>query len=399
MRMIRWKNQLIAACIMLAISFGLVLYAAGESKEGNVSTEEKKVSLTIWYTGSLYQTYLNEGARRYTDETGVEILLEQKSKLTFQNEIRQANEEGNAPDLILADETLLQTLLWMGSASKTEFDADYKRSDFATNAFDALEYEGVCYGYPLGFEALVLMYRADAKEELPKDLSTLCTEEKQSIFVWDTENFLYNYAFLAEYAMFDDEGRVDICNENMIEAADCYRRLYRHTGDRSYAQVLDAMATGTAKMAIVKADALVQSELWQDAMQFTSLPDLTEELEMKSPVIVDYIMCNPFSGQRQEANELARYFSLERADAMYEQTLLLPLAQTEGLPQGSEVFYQAFEEGKHLPRETALQGYWSEMSELLGRLRTEDEVDVDAVMTEYQNLFVRKNTSETLEAE
>lgn len=405
---IKYKNQLLAALIMVILSLMLIQIGSLHIRQrtnDNVDKQQETVTLSLWYDSSLYEPYFQAAAQLYQEQTGIAVTLKQVSGMEYIASIQQANVEKNSPDLYVTDSEYLQKLVRIGAAAKTETDDTYNKDCFCAGTFDAMEYQDDYYGYPLGFDVTALMYNKELAETAPRTFQEIIDRAQQEeqpasqILAWDTGNFLYNYGFVAAYAEIGGENGyeslVSVDNKEMVAAGNFYQKLcsvFCDGKDYTYDDVKQQFAEGQLSYAIVRSDVLKDYETLGFEVGFASLPNLNEEYKTAALSVTDLLMVNDFSDQKEKAVDFAKFLSLTMADQMYEDCSILPLAVTAQVPEQSTVFYAAYETSAGLPKLMATLDYWNQMRETLVQMRKGE--DVQSVLESLQQTLENQLLSE-----
>ena len=433
----KWSNQIVAAAVMLCLSFGIIgtgILHNQKSVSCHDTGKQDEVTLTLWYGDTKDQAFWERTVSEYEAGTGRQVEIRLVEEEDYIGAIGKTKEKG--PDLYLADQACIQKIVRLGIAAKTAIDENYTADRFREGTFELLKYQEEYYGYPLGFDVTALMYRKDQPSDKPSltegqpvvpiSFANITKElnasdiSPQQMLLWDSENFADNYGFLAAYA---NIGGTDGCtpeaelnSEELIHAGEAYQKLaqlYLEGNTYTYADVKEQFAAGNLKYAIVHADVLSECQDWEPELGFASLPALNDTLKVAAFSESKLLMVNECSGKKTEAEKFAKYASVDAGSWLYETRGFLPLVRTEEMTAASEgtegetvskipadkfdeyseVFYVAYETSVKLPKLADTMNYRELMQETLRKLR--DGANVRETFEELQKTFdERFNTKE-----
>lgn len=156
------------AGIMLGVIF-ISTYRADEKLEENVG------AITIWGTFDERLIEASINTINDFDQSLSEVIYEEKSKATFNSEVLEAIAAGEAPDLLLIDDTLLNTnkkrIISIGRDFLTK---ETFKNTFAAGSEVYFAEDGGIYGIPMFIDPLVMYWNRDlfAAEGIPTPPTT-----------------------------------------------------------------------------------------------------------------------------------------------------------------------------------------------------------------------------------
>ncbi|MGY5450174.1 maltose/maltodextrin ABC transporter substrate-binding protein MalE [Agarivorans sp. MS3-6] len=161
--------------------------------------ESVEPSLTIWTGKSHSQMQLI--AEQFTKNTGVNVDVKRPVDITGNFEIQARNGEG--PDVIFWPHDRIGD--WANAGLISELRPSQTLIDSAVGyAWDAVKVEGKIYGYPIGVEAISLIYNKALISQPPKSFEEIFAldlqlqEQHQSkAILWDYNNTYYTWPLLA----------------------------------------------------------------------------------------------------------------------------------------------------------------------------------------------------------
>lgn len=194
------------ACLMAAVmTMGLVAGCGGggseEPKDGDTKTEEGSgesgKKLVFWDKAEYvdeYATLMKDLVEQFAEEEGVEVDYVNVAAADMKQKLMAAIEAGNAPDLIVGDDTLVGQFASLDQLA----DVSDVMSEFEfTEAAQSMSMIGESsYMVPQGFTAPGMHVRKDKWEEKGLEMPTTWEELKeQAAEVNDPENGFYALGF------------------------------------------------------------------------------------------------------------------------------------------------------------------------------------------------------------
>lgn len=142
-------------------------------------TEEPAVaSLTIW-ADETRAPVIEELGQQFTDEFGVEIVVQQVGFGDIRDNFSVAGPAGEGPDIIIGAHDWLGELVASGLLAP--IDLGELESDFSPAAIEGFTYEGTLYGLPYATENVALIYNPDLVPEPPTTWDEVKTISQQLV--------------------------------------------------------------------------------------------------------------------------------------------------------------------------------------------------------------------------
>ena len=151
---------------LAAIVAGSAVVLAGCAGGGGNETEapESAGSITVWVDADRAGV-LEDAAKDFTADTGVEVKLVQKEFGEIRDQFVQQVPTGEGPDIAVGAHDWLGVLVTNGVVAPVELGDT--ASDFEQVAIDAWSYEGQTYGVPYAIENIGLLRNTDLVAEAP----------------------------------------------------------------------------------------------------------------------------------------------------------------------------------------------------------------------------------------
>ncbi len=159
--------------------------------------------LLVWISSNKGYNGLAEVGQRFEKDRGVKVTVEHSDR--FVDRLRSASQNGGGPDILLWAHDRIGEWVDAGLLRPLTIGDDLRRS-FIPMAWDAVNYKGQTYGYPLALEAVSLIYNKKfvtgpppaQLDELPAFSKQLNAKDPNLIAVmWDYGAPYFNWPFLA----------------------------------------------------------------------------------------------------------------------------------------------------------------------------------------------------------
>jgi len=161
------KVNIKGAIGLAAIVAGSAVVLAGCAGGGGgneTEAPESAGSITVWVDADRAGV-LEDAAKDFTADTGVEVKLVQKEFGEIRDQFVQQVPTGEGPDIAVGAHDWLGVLVTNGVVAPVELGD--KASDFEQVAIDAWSYEGQTYGVPYAIENIGLLRNTDLVAEAP----------------------------------------------------------------------------------------------------------------------------------------------------------------------------------------------------------------------------------------
>ena len=160
-------------------------------------------------------------------------------------------------------------------------------------------------------------------------------ENVEAVFKWDGADIFYNYFFAGNYINVggmcgDNVDAFDLYNEEAIRALMVYQKLSDYFAidatTVNYNTVIQDFMEGKVVMTTATTDIVGKLEKAKEEGTFTfdygiaTIPRLTEEMETKGMSVTNAIYINGYSPLKAEANDFARYLTIEHGQELYQTT-------------------------------------------------------------------------------
>lgn len=402
-------------CILIT---GL-LAGCGTPKQQNKETDAEPVSyeslmeqwkqsaaednLTCWYTGNEDKAWLEAEVEKFEKEYSVKVNLVYYDGVSFFDDMNQANQKGNGPDVYLMGNDQLELARNSGMAEEnTWLDDAFWKENYPEVAKDAVTYQDRQYGYPVYFDTYCLVYDANLLENAPASIDDILTfldayedtGSTKAVFRWDVADPYINSMFIASYAnLFGEKGdtasEFKVNDEKSIAAMEYFQSLsaylWMDKSNISHDTVMNRIKDGTLVLGLCKSDILptlyemqgteqkTEAEGEEDTegdteedtdvtnYQISYVPSLTEELSSTTFSTTYGAFINPYGKDTALGNMFALYLSYECAKNQYSGNGKLPVInQKEGFDAMQEVIYAQYLNSKPIPKVMVLGDYLTE---------------------------------------
>jgi maltose/maltodextrin transport system substrate-binding protein len=158
--------------------------------------------LLIWINSDKGYNGLREVAARFHDELGIRVTIETPEGLT--DKFQQAAQAGKGPDIVFWAHDRLGEWADAGLLRPVEMLPGY-RGMFFPKGWEAVEHNGVTWGYPVAFEVVGLIYNRALITEPPTQLEQMeavhrelrARDNRRLAILWDYNNAYFTWGVLA----------------------------------------------------------------------------------------------------------------------------------------------------------------------------------------------------------
>lgn len=205
------KKLLTLAVSAIAISAASILptYALEEGK------------LVIWINGDKGFNGLAELGKKFTEELGVEVVVEHPEGVT--DKFQQAAANGQGPDIFIWAHDRFGE--WAAGGLIAPVDpSDAVKANTFDFAWDAVTSDGKIWGYPIAVEAVGLIYNKDLVPTPPttfEEIADLKIDGVEFPIMWDYNNTYFSFPLLMAgggYAFEKKDGAYDATTTGVANA-------------------------------------------------------------------------------------------------------------------------------------------------------------------------------------
>jgi arabinogalactan oligomer/maltooligosaccharide transport system substrate-binding protein len=169
------KKGAIGLAAIVAGSAVVLAGCAGGGGGNETEAPESAGSITVWVDADRAGV-LEDAAKDFTADTGVEVKLVQKEFGEIRDQFVQQVPTGEGPDIAVGAHDWLGVLVTNGVVAPVELGD--KASDFEQVAIDAWSYEGQTYGVPYAIENIGLLRNTDLVAEAPTSYDDMIAKGK-----------------------------------------------------------------------------------------------------------------------------------------------------------------------------------------------------------------------------
>lgn len=407
--------------ILLVLLFGAEMVhigLKGQPEEIKLAVERP---ILIWYTDPDIQSYMETAAARAASRYQVEVRAELVSEVDYIENIceKSVAEEMTGPDVYVASSALLEKAALAGLTVPVTDEG--LEDTYSTKAVQAVTYDKTPVAWPFYIETCFMLYNCYYvdPEDAPSDIDGILdyaesfeadevTERVENIFKWNVADVIDNYMFLGAYTDLggvcgDDKSQVSMDLDKIEECMDYYQSLnefFAIDADTvTSEEVIQEFIDGKTVFTIVNVPMLAEldravaageipeyvterkvvneageeetvSVSYDPFYSIAPLPALTGELDTRGLSVTNGVVVNPYSANREAAEEFARYLTEECAGELYETAGKLP----------------ACRDASSVPEEKSVMGYQSLYDRLLGgeEERQESTEEHEAVYRAYE---------------
>ncbi len=198
-----WEDNLTKTALKtVALGVGLLLAST------SISSAFEEGKLVVWINGDKGFTGLEALGAKFTEELGVEVVVEHPEAVT--DKFQQSAATGNGPDIFIWAHDRFGEWAAGGLIQPVEPSQDVRDGIFDF-AWDAVTFDGKTWGYPIAVEAVGLIYNKDLVATPPatmEEIAGLSLPDGVAPILWDYNNTYFTFPLLMAnggYAFKKDE--------------------------------------------------------------------------------------------------------------------------------------------------------------------------------------------------
>ncbi|MGB0733566.1 MAG: maltose/maltodextrin ABC transporter substrate-binding protein MalE [Pontibacterium sp.] len=207
----------------LVASLTLAMVTATGANIAQAAIEEGK--LVIWINGDKGYNGLAEVGKRFTEETGIPVEVAHPDAAT--DKFQQAAATGNGPDIFIWAHDRIGDWASSGIISPIS-PSESVKSEIFDFTWDAVQYQGNTWGYPIAVEAVSLIYNKALIAEPVRDFKDMYALDQslqasgKKAILWDYSNTYFSWPLFAAnggYPFKKLEGGYDVTDTGVNNAA------------------------------------------------------------------------------------------------------------------------------------------------------------------------------------
>ena len=348
-------------------------------------------TIECWYTSDADKEWLKEAAKDFEEAYSKKVSLVYYDGMSFFEDMNQANQNGEGPDVYLIGNDQLQLAKDSGMAEENTWLNDaFWKENYPDVAKKAVTYQDRTYGYPVYFDTYCLVYDANLLETAPASVDDILafldeyedTGSTKAIFRWDIADPYVNTMFCASYAdLFGENGdnpaSFKINSEQSVEAMEYFQSLsaylWMDKSNISHDTIMNRIQDGTLVLGLCKSDMLPalyemqnqkkeseETEKEETNYQISYVPSLTDKLSSTTLSTTYGAFINPY-GDTALGNMFAFYLSYEQASKQFAGNGKLPVRnQKDGFDTMQSVIYAQYLNSQPVPKVMVLGDYMTE---------------------------------------
>ncbi|MDE5777931.1 MAG: extracellular solute-binding protein [Lachnospiraceae bacterium] len=354
-------------------------------------------SITCWYTNEEDQNWLDAAANDFEKEFGVKVKLVYYDGVSLMDDLNQASQTGDGPEVYLLGNDQLELAANSGMAEENTYINDALWKDkYPEVAKNAVTYQGKQYGYPVYFDTYCLVYDAKLLQTAPASIDDILdfldayedTGSTKAVFRWDVADPYINTMFLASYANLfgengDDATAFQINSEQSVAAMEYFQSLsaylWMNKDNISHDTIMRRIQDGTLVLGLCKSDILPTLYEMQSGKisgnadnegeenpeetdyKISYVPSLTKEMT-SAPFSTTYnAFVNPYGADTSLGNLFSMFLSCGYADRQFAGNGKLPVIdQKDSFDELQRIIYAQYLNSKPVPKVMVLGDYLTE---------------------------------------
>ncbi|MCL2051298.1 MAG: extracellular solute-binding protein [Lachnospiraceae bacterium] len=206
----------------------------------------------------------------------------------------------------------------------------------------------------------------------------------EGLLKWDVNDIFYNYFFIGNAISVggdsgDDIEMIDIYNPEAIRSMRMYQNLSQffaiEAKEAKYSRIIDEFIEGKLVFTVATTDVVAKLEeaIRNDNFPYEygilRTPDIDENTPTRPLSMVNSIVINGYSVNKEDANRFAAYLSGEFAENLYQRTGKIP-ALSNVTPDNEHlfVFYEEFTDSVPLPKMIETSNFWIQLQITFARI-------------------------------
>lgn len=223
------------------------------------------------------------------------------------------------------------------------------------------------------------------EEILPSNLEEMKTfgdsydapEQVEAVFKWDVTDIFYNYFFIGDTIRMGGEAgydvsQIDIYNQNAVDSMKAYAELNQFfsidTSEIEYEGVIDEFISGKLVFTVATTDVVTRLEQAKEDGLFayeygiTLTPDIDEQRKTRSLSVTSCVVINGYSEHQEEANDFARFLTVEYNNLLYARTGKVSSAlNVEYGYEALNAFAREYEKSISMPKMLETSNFWIQL--------------------------------------
>lgn len=404
------KKKTIPVIIVICVVLLVLTVGSFLPKMGNDDTEIQNVkSITIWYTDEAMESYINEAAISYQEQTGIAVKVQLVSGLEYLEGIHEETLHGeDGPDVYIINSDSLEKARLSGlAACVSDSEGVINTKYFPTVALNAVTYNDKRLGYPFTYETTGFFYNdtyltemaqktieaqegevneesilAKKAEIFPASVVDLLNfanlydpaQEMETFLLWDVTDVMYNYGFAGAYMNIggvngDDRSNIDVYNTNAMYCLSVYQDFNQffsiEAEEVDYEAVKADFISGKVMYTIAGSNLLNSLEQAKADGSFTgeygiaSIEMLNSTLSYKPLSVTTVAVVNDYSEKREAAEDFAKFLTCDYIENLYVRTGKLPAHYLDEYPVAAMAdLMKCYENSVSLPKIVENSNYW-----------------------------------------
>lgn len=400
------KRGLLNSVLVLSLVFLLTL-SAGATK------------LVVWQSSGAQEEFIRIMGKIYTEETGVEIVVEPIDQLNQDDKLALDGPAGKGADVLAWPHDqlgipVLQGLLWPIPEEQVDLDV------YADTAVQAMRVNGELYGIPYAMETTALIYNKELISEIPETFDEFLEKvtelnkpaENQFGFMAKLTDLYFMYGFISGYGGYVfkqtengyDVNDIGLANEGAIKAMKLVRS-FRTSGlmpEGTTYDVMDGLFTD-GKLAVCLNGPWAFSNYKKAGINYgiAPLPKLENGEYPHSFVGVKGYYISAFSENKEEALKFIKWLtSKENNLKQHQETAIIPAREDViSMPEFQDNkdfrgFAVQAQRGEPMPNIPEMSQVWEPMNNALSFIAdgqaSPEEVMPAAVEQIKENIYMMK---------
>ncbi|SEO66560.1 maltose/maltodextrin ABC transporter substrate-binding protein MalE [Aquisalimonas asiatica] len=156
--------------------------------------------ITVWMGDNKGEDGIRDVARQFEEDTGIEVRVQHPDNIT--DRFQQAAGSGQGPDIVIWAHDRMGEWAQSGLLKPLSPSSSF-RGNYFDFTWDAVQWNGDIYGYPVSVESIGLIYNKDIVDTAPESFDELIALDEELVkqdkkaILWDYSDTYYTWPLLA----------------------------------------------------------------------------------------------------------------------------------------------------------------------------------------------------------
>lgn len=347
-------RRILSVLLILVLSVSLCACSSDKNEKNNGQSNNvaentdvlagKKGIINIYSHDKNMWSYLGACVTGFNEKyPDIQIKLNYETPESYIEKIVRNNTDSSVvADIYMISSTEIEKAYLAGITTENTY-KEYSTDNYAGKSLVASSFKDKLIGYPINFATQVMVCNNDydvtipstfeKMKELSESIEVKDGQNMEHIINWNLSDMYLNYNFLGNaLTIFGDKGedgsQTMVNTSSVRSAARYFQELtvyYNVTRDSVTADsVMTSFVEGKTIFALLNSSDLVELNKKNEEVKLnysiSKVPDLKDGLDSASLSTTKMLVVNPYSNNVEMAKEVAKFFTYDMGDIVYEKT-------------------------------------------------------------------------------